>query len=283
MKMIGVVPARYASTRFPGKPLAKILDKEMIAWVLEGVRETQIFDQVLLATDDERIASVGKRIGVQVAMTSSSLQSGSDRIWAAIENIDCDIVVNIQGDEPLVQKEWIEKLIEPFFLSNVHSNVSEKSYRSGGQDKIDNLKGPSIGSSAKELSEVQMTTLSTKINLEEMTQPNVVKVITDQNKHGIYFSRFPIPYSRQELNAQTLGLAQKHVGMYGYRKSFLKLFCETAPSSLELAESLEQLRAVSLGAKIAVREIESTSLGVDTPEDLLRVEELLKLKLRIKC
>lgn len=244
MKVIGVIPARFASTRFPGKPLAPILGKEMIAWVIEGAQKSSLLSEVWLATDDSRIAEVGKKAGARVAMTDSHLQSGSDRIWAAIREVPCDVIINIQGDEPLVRGEWIEKLVEPF-----------------------------LGVAAGE--PVQMSTLSTRISLDEIDNKNVVKVITDQFQRAIYFSRFPIPYSRQTPPA-SLEAVQKHVGMYGYRKSFLAQFCAATPSRLELAESLEQLRALELGAKIAVREIASTSLGVDTPEDLKKVEQILK-------
>jgi 3-deoxy-manno-octulosonate cytidylyltransferase (CMP-KDO synthetase) len=247
MKVVGVIPARFASTRFPGKPLAKILNKEMIAWVLEGAIKAKNLDQVWLATDDEKIAEVGRRVGVQVALTDPDLPSGSDRIWAAIQNVDCDVVINIQGDEPLVQSEWIEKLIEPF-----------------------------SGEAAQGDPSTQMSTLATTLSLEELNNPNVVKVICNQLGHAIYFSRFPIPFSRQTADASRLSIVKKHVGMYGYRKSFLKQFCAAPASRIELAESLEQLRALELGAKIAVREIHSTSLGVDTPEDLNRVEAVIK-------
>lgn len=246
MKVIGVIPARYASTRFPGKPLAKIHGREMIAWVLEGAKKSLLLDEVWLATDDERIAEVGRRLGAKVALTDSHLQSGSDRIWAAVKNVDCDIVVNIQGDEPFVSLDWIEKLTEPFRSS----------------------------------SEVEMSTLSTRLQPDEIQNPNVVKVLRDQKGQAIYFSRFPIPFSRQECqlkdNFVDPEIVQKHVGMYGYRKCFLGKFCQAPPSRLELAESLEQLRAMDLGAKIAVREINTLSLGVDTPEDLQRAEQILK-------
>ncbi len=246
MKVIGVIPARYASTRFPGKPLAKILGREMISWVLEGAQKSPQLQEVWLATDDERIAEVGRKQGVNVALTDSQLQSGSDRIWAAIKNVSCDVVVNIQGDEPLVSIDWIEKLTAPFRDSGV----------------------------------IEMSTLSTRLRSDEIQNPNIVKVISDQKGQAIYFSRFPIPFSRQESQSTSSfidsKIVQKHVGMYAYRKNFLQKFCSAPPSPLELAESLEQLRALDLGAKIAVREIETLSLGVDTPEDLIKAEQILK-------
>lgn len=242
IKVIGVIPARFASTRFPGKPLAKIAGIEMIAWVVKGAKQSKLLSEVVVATDDARIAELAKASGAKAVMTDSNLPSGTDRIWAAIKDIDCDVAINIQGDEPLVQNEWIEKLVNPF------------------------LKDDSL----------EVSTLACKITAAELNSPNVVKVIRDQQNRAIYFSRFPIPFSRKEFSESENKLVMKHVGMYGYRKSFLKKFCAAPPADLELAESLEQLRAMYLGAKIEVNEIVTESLGVDTPEDIQRVEKILE-------
>ncbi len=240
--VLAVIPARYASTRFPGKPLAKILGKEMIAWVVEGTKKAQSLSEVWVATDDERIAQVAKKYGAKVAMTDPLLPSGSDRIWAAIQNIDCDIVVNIQGDEPLVNAEQIDALVAPL------------------------LADPGL----------EMSTLAHQISEAELQSKNAVKVVIDQKVNGLYFSRFPIPYSRDEAQPKA---CLKHIGMYAYQKPFLKRFCAAPQCAIERAESLEQLRALFLGAKIRVVEVQESSLGVDVPEDIALVESRIGKKL----
>lgn len=242
--MIGVIPARYASTRFPGKPLALINGTEMIAWVIRGAKTSNKLKEVLVATDDERIANVARREGALVAMTNSELPSGTDRIWAAIENKDCDVIINIQGDEPLVDGALIDKLIAPFEAE----------------------------------AQLEMATLAHPISQEELLSPNSVKVIVDQNKNAIYFSRFPIPYSKDNAKHASADTVLKHIGMYGYRKSFMRRFCAAPQAEIEKAESLEQLRALYLGAKIRVIKTEQRSWGIDTPEDLKKVEELMRTR-----
>ena len=241
-RVIGVIPARWASVRFPGKPLEKILDKEMIAWVIQGVRSAKLLNEVWVATDDERIAKVARRENVQVAMTDSDLPSGTDRIWAAIKNIDCDVVINIQGDEPLVSGAMIDALVAPLLKD----------------------------------AKIEMATLAQTISLEEFQSRNVVKVVVDQEGNALYFSRSGIPYTRDNAKHLELSGCLKHIGMYGYRKSFLKSFCAAPQAEIERAESLEQLRALFLGAKIKVVPIQERSWGVDTPEDLRKVEEFLR-------
>ena len=243
-KVIGVIPARLASTRFPEKALAKILGKEMIAWVIEGAKTAKTLADIWVATDDERIAQVAQAAGAKVAMTDSELPSGTDRIWAAIQKVDCDIVINIQGDEPLVQGALVDALARPLIED--------------------------VG--------LEMATLAHPISLEELLSPNAVKVVVDQKGNALYFSRAPIPYSRDNARQSDLSGSLKHIGMYGYRKSFLKTFCAAPQVEIERAESLEQLRALSLGAKIRVVQTHEKSWGVDTPEDLKRVEEMLKRK-----
>lgn len=242
IKVIGVIPARLASTRFPEKALAKILGKEMIAWVIEGAKTAKSLAEVWVATDDERIANVAMAAGARVAMTDSDLTSGTDRIWAATQNLDCDIVINIQGDEPLVKGSLIDILAKPL---------------------IDDP-------------QLQMATLAHPISLPEFLSANSVKVVVDQNGNALYFSRLGIPYSRDNAKQSDLSGCLKHIGMYGYRKSFLKTFCAAPQAEIERAESLEQLRALSLGAKIKVIQTNEKSWGVDTPEDLKKVEEMMK-------
>ncbi len=242
MKIIGVIPARLKSVRFPEKPLAKILGKEMIAWVIEGAQSSKLLTELWVATDDQRIADVAQKAGAKVAMTDPELPSGSDRIWAAIAKEDCDIVINIQGDEPLIHGDLIDRLIQPL----------------------------------KEDTSLQMATLAHPISIEEFQSPNSVKVVVDQKGNALYFGRSPIPYSRDNAKQSDLSGCLKHIGMYGYRKDFLKTFCAAPQAEIEKAESLEQLRALALGAKMRVVRVEEKSMGVDTPEDLKRVEAFLK-------
>ena len=243
MKIVGVIPARYASTRFPGKPLAMILGRPMIQWTIEGALKSKLINQVIVATDDQRIADAAKAAGAVVVMTDSDLPSGSDRIHAAIQETPCDVVVNIQGDEPLVTGELIDRLAQVF------------------------IDQPSL----------DMATLAHPISLEELASPNAVKVVLNHADEALYFSRFPMPYSR--VSAQESGSTEgclKHIGMYAYTRSFLARFCQAPQAVIEKAESLEQLRALYLGAKIKVVRVTEGSLGVDTPEDLQRLEKHLQ-------
>lgn len=245
-KVIGVIPARYASTRFPGKPLAKIQGREMILWVIDGARRAKSLQEVIVATDDERIVEVVEKSGARAIMTDSELPSGTDRIWAAVKNENCDVVVNIQGDEPLVTGTLVDALVSPMLADT----------------------------------NLEMATLGHALNVEDMNSMNVVKVVMNLHGDALYFSRFAIPYSRvnakhsADIHGSVYG-ALRHVGMYAYRKSFLKQFCATQPVEIEKAESLEQLRALHLGARIRVIQVQESSLGVDTPEDLKKVEAYL--------
>ncbi|HEY8269557.1 MAG TPA: 3-deoxy-manno-octulosonate cytidylyltransferase [Pseudobdellovibrionaceae bacterium] len=246
MKFIGVIPARYASTRFPAKPLALLQGKPMIQWVVEGARKSQLLSEVIVATDHEEIRKAVEAIGGKVVMTDSNLPSGTDRIQAAVRDLDFDVVINIQGDEPLVNGELIDSLAGLF--------------RKG--------------------SGIDMATLAHPISAEELESVNAVKVVLNRQDEALYFSRYAIPYSRvsgrQALSLNgSLNGCLKHIGMYAYTKKFLKTFCEAAPAAIEVAESLEQLRALYLGAKIKVLRVKEASLGVDTPEDLVKLEKLL--------
>lgn len=244
--VVGVIPARFSSTRFPGKPLALIAGREMISWVIEGARTAKLLDEVWVATDDERIAEVAVRENARVAMTDPELPSGTDRVWEAIRKVDCEIVINIQGDEPLVQGSLVDALIQPL--------LDQKN--------------------------LEMTTLAHPLSHEDLPSINSVKVVTDQWGQALYFSRFAIPYSRGSPDPSSFSVAGalKHIGMYGYRKNFLEKFCASPQAKIEKAESLEQLRALYLGAKIKVIQVNERSLGVDTPEDVKKVEEILARK-----
>lgn len=253
-KAIGVIPARYGSTRFPGKPLVDLLGKPLIQWVIEGAQKSELLQKVIVATDDQRIFNTVSGLGVEVVMTPSELQSGTDRVLAALlasesslNPIDEDsVIVNIQGDEPLIEAKLIDQVIGLFL------NESKSA-------------------------PLDMATLAHPISLEELASPNAVKVIVNKNSEAIYFSRYQIPYSRS--TAPTTGPiagCMKHIGMYAYSFNFLKKFCNEEPALIEVNESLEQLRALYLGARIKVLPVAHSTPGVDTPEDLERVKTLLQ-------
>lgn len=241
-KIIGVIPARLGATRFPNKPLALIQGKPMIQWVIEGCKKSKALNQLLVATDDREIFSVSEKAGAQAVMTDSQLPSGTDRIYQATKNLNFDVAINIQGDEPLIQAEDIDSLA--------------KIYLEGDNP--------------------EMATLAHEISEADLNSENAVKVITNRAGDAIYFSRFPIPHSRLSAKISPGGpICLKHVGLYAYTKNFLKSFCETEPVLIEKAESLEQLRALHLGARIRVIKIKNQTWGIDTPEDLARLEKWL--------
>lgn len=240
MKVAGVIPARFGSTRFPGKPLALICGKPLLQWVIEGCQKSSQLSELLVATDDERIALLSRSLGVQPVMTDSDLASGTDRVFAAIQGGSWDAILNIQGDEVLMGPEFIDPMVESF----------------------------------KTQPNLDMVTLAHTLTTAELENLNVVKVLINQKSEATYFSRFPIPHSRQSPYENT-PLAYKHIGLYGYHPNFLARFCREPQSSWEQAESLEQLRALQMGARIQVKVVDKKSLGVDTPEDLRRAEEIL--------
>jgi 3-deoxy-manno-octulosonate cytidylyltransferase (CMP-KDO synthetase) len=235
-----VIPARFGSTRFPGKPLAKIAGRELIRWVIEGTRQAKLISRVVVATDDARIADVVRAEGADAIMTDSDLPSGTDRIWAAVKNSAAQVVINVQGDEPLTNGDLVDSLVAPMLADT----------------------------------KLEMATLAHPLSQAELDSPNAVKVIVNQASDAIYFSRFAIPYSRQKPEALISG-AMKHIGMYAYRTEFLARFCAAPVAELERAESLEQLRALYLGARIRVIATEQRAWGVDTPEDVFTIEKLL--------
>jgi len=240
MKIIAVIPARYGSTRFPGKPLELLKDKPIIQWVIEGAKSSKHISQVFVATDDERIAKLVKATGTEVLMTRAECPTGTDRIFEATQNLEYDVVLNIQGDEPQITSEYIDPLALAFKIN------------------------PAL----------DMATLSHPLHLEDVGNMNAVKVIKNIYSEAIYFSRFPIPYSREKVDTGNI-ICEKHIGLYGYSRSFLKKFCETPQAAIEKYESLEQLRALYLGAKIKVLSVDKPIQGVDTPEDLAKLEKLI--------
>ena len=238
MKIVAIIPARYSSSRLPGKPLKVICGKTMVQRVYEQVKKVNLVDEVIVATDDKRIFNKVSKIKGKVIMTSKDHKTGTDRLAEVATKINSDIIVNVQGDEPLINPSVIKLAIEPL-LSD------------------DSLK---------------MSTLKHLIkDKEEINNPSVVKVITDKNNNAIYFSRSKIPYAR---NSQKFNY-YKHIGLYVYRSDFLLKFAEMKPTPLEKQESLEQLRVIENGYKIKVIETEYGSIGVDTEEDLDKVKNIL--------
>lgn len=245
MKIIGVIPARYESTRFPGKPLVDIGGKTMIQRVYERAKMSKSLSTVIVATDDVRIADHVSSFGGHFAMTSETHQSGTDRCAEVIKRFpDTDITINIQGDEPFIDPMQIDGLAGCF-----------------------------------EREETQIATLVKKIySYEELMNSNTPKVLLNTHKQAIYFSRSPIPFIRgvAQENWTTHFQFYKHIGVYAYRNEVLKEITQLKPSSLELAEGLEQLRWIEHGYKIATCETSMETLAVDTPEDLQRILKLAR-------
>ena len=243
MKTIGIIPARFASTRFPGKPLHPIAGKPLIQHVVERCREAASLADVIVATDDERIAEVAREF-CKVEMTRADHPSGTDRIAEVAARLDCDAVVNVQGDEPLIAPAVIDAV-------------------------------------AGALADTEMTTAATAVNnISELEDPNAVKVVVSVESRALYFSRRTIPYLRDlsgESPDQHLSAFPflKHLGIYGYRRETLQRLVGHAPSPLEQAERLEQLRALEICIAIVVCKVEYEDIGVDVSEDVQRVEALL--------
>lgn len=242
LKTAAVIPARYDSSRFPGKALAEILGKAMIVRVYQAVEKCKEIDEVYVATDDKRIKKAVQAAGGRVIMTSVQHQSGTDRIAEAAAQIEADLIVNVQGDEPLIEAQSIAQALKPF-----------------SQEK-----------------NLQMSTLKRKIKAAEAKNPDLVKVITDYNDYALYFSRSPIPYYRDQ-EAETQNYYQ-HIGLYVYRRDFLLKYAGMERTALEKAESLEQLRALENGYQIKVLETEAKLIGVDRKEDIKLVERELKAR-----
>lgn len=243
-----IIPARFASSRFPGKPLADLCGKPMIQWVCERSSLCEVVDRVIVATDDQRIADTVGAFGGEVVMTRSDHATGTDRIAEVAEGLDDELIVNVQGDEPLIDPAMIQAAVAPLLADST----------------------------------IPMGTLGAPLtSLEEYRNPNVVKVVTDRQGFALYFSRAPIPYPRDfadnlEQRWPELAVA-KHVGLYVYRRSFLLNYPDLPATPLEEQECLEQLRALEHGYRIRVATTDLVGQGVDTPEDLERVRALLSL------
>ena len=255
MTAIVIIPARYDSTRFPGKPLYPLKGVPVIQHVYENAKRARLADDVIIATDSETIFERVLSFGGKAVMTDKKHPSGTDRIAEVAASINYDIIVNVQGDEPLVRPEMIDDVIT--ILDDERA---------------------SIGTLIKKIE-----------NPDEITDPNVVKVVFDKEGFALYFSRAPVPYHRDEWKtmdfiyrvprSESENAIYKHVGIYGYRRNALLSLAEMEPTKLEKIEKLEQLRALENGMKIKVRETLFETCGVDTPEDIERVEKCLSTSL----
>jgi len=248
--IIAIIPARYGSTRFPGKSLAMIKGKPMIQWVYERTKQSHNIDRVIVATDDDRIHKAVSLFGGESVMTSSAHATGTDRIAEVAGRLTCDIIVNVQGDEPLIHPDMIDQAIIPL----------------------------------KKDSSIPMGTLCKKIeNSNEAFDPNVVKVVSDKDGFALYFSRAPIPWDRdgwvgkdswKEMNLNHP--LYKHIGLYVYRREFLLTYAQLPQTRLEAIEKLEQLRALEHGFRIKAVVTERESFGVDIPSDLSKILNCLE-------
>lgn len=238
MKTIGVIPARYQSSRFPGKPLVNICGKPMIWWVYQQCLKVDKLDEIYVATDDERIRQACKKFGMNVIMTSDKHQTGSDRVGEVATKIDGDLFINIQGDEPVINPKEIEELIDIF-----------------------------------EDEGVQFGTLRIQItDPDEIAAYSTVKVVVDKNNDALYFSRNIIPSNKK---GGPEARVFRHVGIYAYKKDFLLKYIKMPQTELELGEGIEPLRAMENGYKVRVKETHYTSIGVDYPEHIKLVEDII--------
>ncbi len=244
-RFLGVIPARWASTRFPGKPLQGISGKPMVQWVYESAKGAQSLSEVLVATDDQRIFEAVIAFGGKVVMTSPDHVTGTDRVAEVSAQYDYDVVVNIQGDEPFIPSENIDRVVQPFLEGE---DIAVSTLKIPVQDEKDAL------------------------------DPNIVKVVCDKNGFALYFSRSPIPYRRDSGDNHSVGFQHmdQHIGLYAYSKKFLNQLSSLSPSPLEKAEKLEQLRFLENGIAIKVMKADKISFGIDCPEDLKKAELYLK-------
>ncbi len=243
-KIAGVIPSRWGSTRFPGKSLAMISGKPMVQWVVERVKQAKRLDAVIVATDDQRIADCVQALelpGVQVAMTRSDHPTGTDRIAEAVQSLEVDAVINVQGDEPLIDPALIDELAVVI--------------ASGEWD---------------------MATAATPIaDPAQINNPSVVKAVFNRHGQALYFSRSTIPHIREPEGVPVSGIYWRHIGIYAYRRDYLLKLVGEPPCALENLEKLEQLRALDMGCRMKVIKTQDFGIGVDTPEDVAKAEALL--------
>ncbi len=243
MKKVIVIPARYTSVRLPGKPLRDINGKPLIQWVYEKARESKLQDKIIIATDDERILKAARTFGAEAVMTNPECKSGTDRVYEAMKGQDGDTIINLQGDEPFIRADMVDTLF-----------------------------------SAIERDKVNMATLCCPLKDEtEHMDPNTVKVVLDKDGFALYFSRSPIPHIREKRRAPIY----KHIGIYGFERSFLEQFVSLRKSRLEETESLEQLRVLENGYRIKVLTTQYEGFGIDTEADLERAESILARRLQL--
>lgn len=240
LTVLGVIPARLASTRLPRKVLRELAGRPMLCHVYERARRAPHLGDVLVATDSDEVAETCRRFSIPAIMTSPAHPSGTDRVWEVAQGRAADVYVNIQGDEPLITPDHIERLIEPF----------------------------------REHPETQVTTLMIRATEEELQSRTVNKVVVDAMSRALYFSKFPVPFDRDGIGV----VRYKHMGLYAYRPRALDAFHRLPPSLLERAEGLEQLRFLEHGIPIVVVETDQPTIGVDTEEDLRAVEAVLRAR-----
>ena len=238
-KVLGVIPARLASTRLPRKILRPLLGEPLLAWVHRAASACPQLDRIIVATDSEEVMALCAERGFEAILTSPNLHSGSDRLFAVSQQIPAEIYVNIQGDEPMLEPAHIAALLAPFTQPHV-----------------------------------DVTTLKVRCTPSEIDNPNAVKVVTAPNGRALYFSRATIPFHRDSADTAYF----KHLGLYAYRRAALERFAALSPTPLELTERLEQLRLLENNISIYVTETPHDTIGVDTEEDLARVEAILKLR-----
>ena len=240
LKIIGVIPARYKSSRFPGKPLVDICGKPMIWWVYQQAMKVHEFDKVYVATDDERIKAACDEHNMNVIMTSDRHQTGSDRAAEVASKVEGDLFINIQGDEPVINPEMIQEVISIFFEDETVT----------------------FGSLKKEITDP-----------EEIRAASTVKVVTDQKGDAMYFSRSVIP---SNIKDGQMARVFRHVGIYAYKREFLEAFSKMTQTELELGEGIEPLRAMERGYKMRLKETKHSSIGVDLPEHIEKVERVIQ-------
>ncbi|MEN6356257.1 MAG: 3-deoxy-manno-octulosonate cytidylyltransferase [Armatimonadota bacterium] len=239
MKATVIIPARMGATRFPGKPLVDICGKPMVQWVYERASQAESVDRVIVATCDKEIIDAVESFGGEAVMTSDKHRSGTDRLAEVADALDSELIVNVQGDEPLIDPKSIEHAIRPF----------------------------------DEEPDLNMSSLMVPIDSESAKDPNLVKVVVTLDNYALYFSRSPIPFERKPLVGRSI---YGHVGLYAYTRQFLLQFAAMEPTPLEMAESLEQLRVLEHGYRIKMVEIADAPMGVDTQDDLERVRAVLR-------
>ena len=242
MKIVAVIPARFASTRFPGKPLALLGKKSLIQHVYDSTSQTGLFDRTIVATEDKRICEKVEQFGGEVVLTSKHHRSGTDRIAEVCRNLEAEVIINIQGDEPFISKEPLQKLISVF---------------ENPIDKVASLMHKSF---------------------KDIENPNIVKVVCDVRNYALYFSRSPIPFVRNPNFSSCNSHSEffQHIGIYAFRREALFKFIQLPMGKLEQIEKLEQLRLLENGIRIKMVETSYQGIGVDTPEDLKKAEIILR-------